>query len=1389
MESYTYLRACSAGERSEFDRLLRESVSRLPFTLACPIDKAASEVRLKNYGRAMNYTLDFFEISVQYLSCLLFALLQERQAATDPAERRLARIVAKIDAKRPLSFGDWVNDLFTPLVRIAAQELPDNELVRSLAARVVTRRSNLLLGDRKEPSIVQIRNEYKGHSTTLSEDIYRGVIYTLEPRVLQLLEALEPLQQWNYFSCESADRIRLHNGTATLGAGTSDCSLEQNHYYVSRPGAEAPLDLFPLVFCNDKGYIYVFQSLKEEATAYISSDENAVTFIDDCWNEVFDRRMQRTCPAFDIAKDLNWDEMRLRMASESSCFLERVYKEKKYNQELFVDRRHLSQMLDEFYASEKRLFPLLGEAGQGKTNQLCHWTERLLGQDEGVLIFSSSDFSSLTLEQRMKAIFGFNPRKEIRRLIDNLHQKAVQSDRWVYIFFDAINECLYYKDAPDDAAGPIELYNAFRELFIDEKYTRFKVLFTCRNYTWKHLFQRHTDRDAPLMFRAGDEDTVSVRGFTDDELEKAYGIYAELYQMNTSFGELSGSPRIRLKDPLVLKIASTNYLGGEMPSPTSDYASIALFGKMLQDITRSYAGNKQCRIIKSLARHILCGYERGTPIDSIPARKLREAYNIPSSPLHQMAQLIYKQDGVSIAYAELLNKPERPVLRLVESPGEEGDAQIQFIYERFLEYVMALVFVEREAPKSTAEAIPARTYLAALHAADANVVFMGAMRNAVIMDYLRTRDFGPLVELARDHSDDYEVTLLVNEVLNTLIWENYEEDLFALIERLLSEQAEGGGTLVEEFNAVMRRIETNRADDRIIARHKELHKALQPVIRLRKLASVSTLNGIFLTDYFNDALYTSDPFALLWRLMTDPINEVGNDACLYAYYLSNKRRTLNYVPLRENLSERIVREMYGIIRHTPVLKTLCIGTCRRRSVVFLETATRITTLLIIDALLSGEQNARERVGVLLGEIRSIFRYVTGNFSLVRLLMPFFQMILRKQITFQATYVNNAIEYQTHWDPEVIPMQAPGDAWSRESVLQIIPFVAHYSKYRDGDCDGQLRTQTQTFGALHPKILAAYRLGDSFSYFILERVLVVMGVSAWENIAPVMRGFFSDEYRRTPWFDYSQMSLLYVLYQVAVNSPSENGELTHLFGRECVDWTRRCRGFFRGRNSRKANPSGLYKRNVMNWYCVVVCTHTGDRTRLEDGSCTIPHFYELLDEAIAGSDKELLFHLTENISELITDFGYIRTALDLLHYIMVRLDTQEQIDAIDRIEVAHRDNCRQRLVQVIGNVLSTAKNHFPAEVDAFLKREIVGLPFPGVPKYREEILNYNPSGETLSDLFTHRFGNFLMWSLLHEDTVDRFALEAMSASVGAKNCFGWYDRTVRILFGQLFGVKL
>ena len=191
--------------------------------------------------------------------------------------------------------------------------------------------------------------------------------------------------------------------------------------------------------------------------------------------------------------------------------------------------------------------------------------------------------------------------------------------------------------------------------------------------------------------------------------------------------------------------------------------------------------------------------------------------------------------------------------------------------------------------------------------------------------------------------------------------------------------------------------------------------------------------------------------------------------------------------------------------------------------------------------------------------------------------------------------------------------------------------------------------------------------------------------------------------------------------------------------------------------------------------VWACRH-GD---VQDPDCAnAPLFRRLLNDAIEARDTELLVHLIENISELVTDSGYIYTALDLLLSVMSRIDSEKMLEEFS-----------EDIVTLIGKVLGTAKNYFPDEVNTFLKKDLSGLPFPGIPKYKDELLSYNPGGERLSDLFTHKFGNFLIWSLIHEEAVDEFAYEAMCLAPESKDSFEWFDKVVRVLFRHLFKVKL
>ena len=1388
---YTFLHEYQADDKQRYCDVLDQCIGKLPYTLAAPIGNVCLEVGRGNYGKAMNYMLDFFEITTQYLFCVLYAKLAAKYEKDGSARAvELHKFINKIDNKRPLAFGDWVNDLFCPMVGLAVKEFPDDALCMSLQANVVNRKRNILLGDKRNPSVVNIRNRYKGHTTTLSEALYHDVVFTLEERMLVLASALLPLGDWHFVSCLE-DKCLSLNGMhpSVISHDKVPVAMLPGHYYIStRPLDEVAsadmLDLFPLVHCNEKGHVYVFQSLKGEYVTFVSSSVDALNVEDDCYNEYFDAYFQKILPTFDVAKDLNWDAYKDLMRRESNRFLAQAYSEKKYNAELFVDQKRLSRYLQEFIESDKTLFPLLGEAGQGKTNQLCYWTESRIGEGRAVLTLPCANFVGMTLEERLKSVFGTSVRRPIGKLLGDIQQKADNAGEEVCIFFDAINECLAYGDGNEDTQSPLLLYNDIKQMLVREEYTRIKVLFTCRSYTWKNLLQPGSRGHESMMFTQGNEDDFAVRGFDDEELRSAYDIYGQLYQMQTSFAELRRNVVIRLKDPLVLKMACTNYLNAAMPIDTIKFTSLSLFHKMWTDVGNSYAGRRQCEILGEIARYMLGKYEQGVQVDSVQVAELESAYIDEQSELHVLAGLVYKKDGISVAYGELLNKPERPILRSVEAADGRGRS-IQFIYERFLEYMLAITFVGNETGKMEHRQcpIPAEVYIDKLHNGATNVVFIGALRNGLLLDYLRTGSTATIIDLASKYSDDYDVMHLLTEVMDTLVRENYETQLFALIDDLINKKLPDDTRLVAQFNKIDGAIADGKAGEDAMLQYRELYEQLSPIIKLRRLALVGLLNGVFLTDYFNEGLYSVSPMKFLWRLMAEPIGDVKNDACMYVYYLSNKKYTQGLLPLKENLCELVVGDMFDAIKSGSILRMLCNGRVRKQNVVFIETSIRLCVLMIIDTLLTGEDDDA-RVKRLLGEVTALVKHLTCNFVLVRLLVPFFQIALRRQLTFQTDYVNNIIEYQTFWDDTVVPMADDGSGrWNREYFRQLLENV--FAPYVDGD-----RERTVAgFAKCRDMVLSAYMCGDSFSYFMLERLLVIVGSASIEALRPVFDRFFSDEFRGSKWFDYSQMSMLYILYQLEVNSPCMLDGVQRIYARESKDWTYRCRGFFAARNSHKANAAGVYKRNVMNWYCVVYCHHSGDNVPHGGDERCVPAFYELLEVAMSDGDKELLYHLLENISELITDHGYIATALSLLKYILEYYDSAEKVAQIDGTTLKRGWMHRKPLAEVVGNVLATAKNYFPQQVDAFIKKDLLGLGFPGISKYREEILNYNPSGETLSDLFTHRFGNFLMWSLLHEEAVDSFACEAMLAAPDADNCFKWFNRVVKILFRHLFNVKL
>lgn len=1369
---------------------LEEAAEKLPLTMSLPLSKALSSLDNHRYKDALIHFLDFFEMSVQWLNCYLLALAC---GIDDGGKLKgVAAAVRQIDTKRPLSFGDCVNEIFNPLLKSLKDVMPDHPLLKSLTENVKNRRTDILVGSAKVQGVIKIRNDYKGHSTSLSEEIYRGVLDTILPKVDAMVAGVAPLALAKIYTVDSKGKIvDLHGGWHTDPARKEPRSGHA-HYYVEFEGVGIA-DLYPLLVMEEDKYIYVFQTLKTELVKYESSDENVHGYETEKYNRDFDAFMQRLSPSFDIAKEANWIELCAHMRRHSMAYMIQVQKEKKYNSELFVDRSRLSDLLRHFESSSATLLPLAGDAGQGKTNQMCNWTERFLDTQEPVLIFNSASFADYNLENTLKDIFGVSLRRPLKRLLDHLHEKAEENGKNVFFFFDAVNECLHYNanaDAssldlsPEDA--PLALYRDIVDNLVKSGYTRFKIVTTCRSYTWKNQIIPNIVLPETLVFQDEDDTTSYVVGFTDEETETAYSKYEEIYQMTTPFEQLDRRIMLRLRDPLVMKFVCSNYVGSLLSANTADYTSISLFSKMFSDIRdHSFAGRRQCRLLEELSRIFLQSYLQGQPFGSITNSDLRDAYTDEDNPLHALSQLIYKKDGITVAYTELRNKPDRPILREVEkSIGGVKVRSVEFIYERFLEYMMARVFLEDEIKETGT--VNAATFVRALSGAAINVVFIGTMRNAVIMEIIRTGNFKIIVDLIAGYNDRPDIMQLVNDVLDVMIRENYEKKLFTLINGMLNVGPEDP-ELIRQFNHVKQEIASNKATSETIVRHNELAAMLRPIVSLRNTAGVA-VNNLLLSDFFNEGLYSGDVINMLWRLILDDMTDVSNEACKFIYYLSRRKTTLSHTPLRENLTKRIVQEMYREIESRSIVRNMVRGSDRRKAMVFLEAATRLATLLIIDATISPVQDV-EMISDMLGEIKVIASYFTWNYRFMKALMPFLQTIMRKQITFQSIYVNNAVEYQGFWNDDVVPAAGDADKWTRPRLRDAMAFVGFYNRHHKSLGSPECVEELERFRKLQPVVISAYMSGCSFSYFIMERIMIIVGCADWTVVRPVFAKLLDKSNRDFQWFDYLQMSLLYSLFQLELNILDNNPEIFETIIREARDWTLRCRGQFKARFSEKANATGLYKRNVMNWYCVAYCARSGDNVAREGDSVPVPLLYEMIDLAVADNDKELLIHLLDNISELISDYGYIHTALSALKYVMTKYESKDAVDALDSRECDGGRFENDTLIARVGSVLSTAKTYFPSETDVFLRSEIFGMKFPGVESFREEILNYHPGGETLSDLFTHKFGNFLLWSLLHEKQVDDFSYEAVCAAIDSKDNFAWFDQVIRILCKRMFNVKL
>jgi len=232
-----------------------------------------------------------------------------------------------------------------------------------------------------------------------------------------------------------------------------------------------------------------------------------------------------------------------------------------YDADVYVERK-LEKEVEEFLTSSKSCFPLIGAAGYGKTNVLCHLAESY-SKDNIVLFLNActlpTDDIGNTIQEiaagSIARIYGFNELMgRISELLENTDRK-----RHFIVFVDAINEFKY--------GDPRQLMlNINHVVGKTTSWPSVKFIITCRTHVWWMI----SELDKVQLFRDRyyypvDDLPVRIDRFDPDEVKEAYASYQEKFNLKGDFCKLSQLTQLRCRDPFMLKLVAIVYEGNPIP--------------------------------------------------------------------------------------------------------------------------------------------------------------------------------------------------------------------------------------------------------------------------------------------------------------------------------------------------------------------------------------------------------------------------------------------------------------------------------------------------------------------------------------------------------------------------------------------------------------------------------------------------------------------------------------------------------------------------------------------------------------------------------------------------------------------------------------------------------